>query len=187
MPVGFGEVLTRFRLIAHKETGHQRLAIGLSHAQYDGFCTDAIFSELYLACIGTRSAPKPPSYARYIRHQAQVARDPKTNVFWQQLLQGSSMTTIGAVSGKRDTPITQDVERRIHNTNRRPPGTLLAVLVQTAWSFVLSRISNSKTAEHVIFGSMVSGREAPFAGAADVVGPTLNLVPVRMRIEPQQS
>ncbi|KAL8964752.1 MAG: hypothetical protein Q9183_004238 [Haloplaca sp. 2 TL-2023] len=97
------------------------------------------------------------------------------------------MTTIGAVSGKRDTPITQDVERRIHNTNKRPHGTSIAVLVQTAWSLVLSRISNSKKADHVIFGSMVSGREAPFADAADVVGPTLNLVPVRMRIEPQQS
>ena len=186
MPVKFEEVLTRFRLIVHKETGHQRLAIGLSHAQYDGFCTDAVFSELYLACTGTLSAPKPPSYARYIRHQTEVAQDPKTNAFWQQLLQRSSMTTIGAVSGKRDTPITRDVERRIYDINKRAPSTSLAVLVQTAWSLVLSLISTSKKTDHVIFGSMVSGRDAPFAGAADVVGPTLNLVPVRMRIDPQQ-
>ena len=179
--------MIRFRLVVHKAAGHQRFALGLSHAQYDGFCTDAIFGELYLASTGTISAPKPPSYARYIRYQAQVAQDPKTNAFWQQLLQGSSMTTIGAVSGKKDTPITKDVERQIHNTERRPPSITLAALVQTAWSLVLSRFSDSEKADDVMSGCMISGRDAPFAGAADVVGPCLNLVPVRMRIVPQQS
>ena len=186
-PVMFDEVLTRFRLIVHKATGHQRFALGLSHAQYDGFCTDAIFGELQLACTGTISAPKPPSYARYIRYQAQVAQDPRTNAFWQQLLQGSSMTTIGAVSGKRDTPLTQDIERQIDNTDKRPPGITLAALVQTAWSLVLSHFSDSEQADDIISGCMISGRDAPFAGAADVVGPCLNLVPVRIRIVPQQS
>ena len=186
-PVMFDEVLTRFRLIVHKATGHQRFALGLSHAQYDGFCTDAIFGELYLASTGTIGAPKPPSYARYIRYQAQLAQDPKTNAFWQQLLQGSSMTTIGPVSGKRDTPITQDVERQIDNTDKLPLGITLAALVQAAWSLVLSRFSDSEKADDVISGCMISGRDAPFAGAADVVGPCLNLVPVRMRIVPQQS
>ncbi|KAI4088897.1 MAG: hypothetical protein LQ339_008634 [Xanthoria mediterranea] len=186
-PVMFDEVLTRFRLIVHKATGHRRFALGLSHAQYDGFCTDAIFGELHLASTGTISAPKPPSYARYIRYQAQLAQDPRTNAFWQQLLQGSSMTTIGAVSGKRDTPLTQDIERQIDNTDKRPPDITLAALVQTAWSLVLSHFSGSEQADDIISGCMMSGRDAPFAGAADVVGPCLNLVPVRMRIVPQQS
>ncbi|KAL8871747.1 MAG: hypothetical protein Q9174_002487, partial [Haloplaca sp. 1 TL-2023] len=132
-PVKFAEILTRFRLIIHKSTGHKILAIGLSHAQYDGFCTDAIFTDLYHACTSKITAPKPPNYTRYIRHQIQISHNPRTNTFWHHFLAGSTMTTISPiVPGKRDTPITHDVERRIYNTHPLPPGTSLATLVQTA-------------------------------------------------------
>ncbi|KAL8727263.1 MAG: hypothetical protein Q9166_006144 [cf. Caloplaca sp. 2 TL-2023] len=35
-----------------------------------------------------------------------------------------------------------------------------------------------------VFGSIVSGRNAPFEGSAEVVGPCLNLIPVRLKIDP---
>ena len=42
-------VLTRFRLVINESTAQQMLCIGLSYAQYDGFCTDSILSELFYA------------------------------------------------------------------------------------------------------------------------------------------
>ncbi|KAL9594214.1 MAG: hypothetical protein Q9219_007157 [cf. Caloplaca sp. 3 TL-2023] len=183
-PVTLGEIPTSFRLIIQKSSGHRRLAIGLSHAQYDGFCTDAIFSDLYSACVSTLGNAKPPSYARYIRHSIQASQNVETKAFWRQVLKGSRMTTIGSASQPRDAPMTCDVERRIAKMEERPAGITLATLVQTAWSLVLCRVSRSSD---VVFGSMVSGRDAPFGGVVDVVGPCLNALPVRVRIDPDQT
>ncbi|KAL8712159.1 MAG: hypothetical protein Q9220_003593 [cf. Caloplaca sp. 1 TL-2023] len=179
VPVEFGRSLTRFRLVVNQDTGDQRLSIGLSHAQYDGFCTDHILTGLYHLCLGEADQAKSPSYSRYIQHTQQVVRSPATPAFWTQLLKGSKMTTIGQPSSIHDSPPDRSIQRLRFSIDKRPHGMSFAIVMKTAWSLVLARISNSND---VIFGTIVSGRNAPFKGAEDVVGPCLNLLPVRVVI-----
>ena len=184
VPVQFGQLLTRFRLVIDIETGQQRLGIGLSHAQYDGFCIETIFSDILKACTGNLDKRKPPRYSRFIRYSQQVSQSAETNKFWAQMLQGSKMTPVGRPSQSRDAPPDRNVMRKHLPVSKQPEGMTVAIVVKTAWSLVLSRISKSLD---VVFGAIVSGRGAPFEGAGEVVGPCLNTTPVRLRIEPNQT
>ncbi|KAL8679653.1 MAG: hypothetical protein Q9186_004064 [Xanthomendoza sp. 1 TL-2023] len=181
VPVEIGKVLTRFRLVVNNDTSNQRLCIGLSHAQYDGFCTEVVLQDIYLSCLGRLSDRKPPRYARYIAHSLEVSRNVDTNAFWSRTLEGSQMTTVGRPTKKIDASTMKSVLRSQKSTHERPGGMSPAIIVKTAWSLVLHRISNCSD---TVFGSIVSGRNAPFEGAAEVVGPCLNLIPVRLKIDP---
>lgn len=184
VPVQFGTVLTHFRLFIDSKTGHQRLEIGLSHAQYDGFCTDAIFSDLFFACIGKPKQEKMPSYSRYLKHSIQISQSTDTDKFWAHILQDSKMTRIGQLPKTRDPPLDQSVFRVKLPNDKRPEGMTAAVVIKTAWSLVLSQISKS---DDIVFSSIVSGRISPFEGATEVVGPCLNIIPVRLKLEPNLS
>ena len=181
IPVRFGQNLTRFRLVINDSTGHQMLCIGLSHAQYDGFCTDSILSELFYACTGTLDPRKPPNYSRFIKHSIQSSQNIATETFWANLLQDSKMTTISPQTAMTSAPDDRHVMRIMPTIRKHPSGMSVAVIVKTAWSLVLARLSSSTD---LVFGSIVSGRSAPFSGAASVVGPCLNILPVRIRLHP---
>jgi non-ribosomal peptide synthetase component F len=54
----------------------------------------------------------------------------------------------------------------------------VGALLQTAWSMVLSRLSNR---QDVLFGAAFSGRPTDLVGAESMVGPFVNNVPVRVQ------
>lgn len=55
-----------------------------------------------------------------------------------------------------------------------------AAIFYAAWALLLSSYTNSDT---VIFGAVFSGRNLPFSWAPCMVGPLLNILPLRCRIE----
>ncbi|KAK6087840.1 non-ribosomal peptide synthetase protein [Seiridium cupressi] len=59
----------------------------------------------------------------------------------------------------------------------------LAVL-RAAWSILTSRYTGS---EDVLFGAMVSGRQAPLAGIDRMIAPLISAVPVRVKFDAKQS
>ncbi|KAL8996018.1 MAG: hypothetical protein Q9169_004365 [Polycauliona sp. 2 TL-2023] len=179
LPIQFGCSSTRFRLVVDENTGDQRLGVGMSHAQYDGFCTDFMLSGLYSYCTGTgaQDRSKPPSYSRFVRYTQQISQKAAADRFWARNLQGSTMTHIGRPSTVEDLPADHSIERVRFSIDRRPGGMSFATVMKTAWSLVLARISNSS---NVTFGSIVSGRNAAFEGADKVFGPCLNLLPVHV-------
>ena len=179
--VQLGQIPTRFRLITNDVTGDQRLGIGLSHAQYDGFCTDSILSELFILSTGTLEEVVPHNYSRFIKHSIEVAKKPETNAFWAQLLANSQMTMIKPQNSVQEDTKHRSILRTLPSIGKRPGGISFAIVMKTAWSLVLSRLSKSTD---ILFGSLVSGRNAPFEGAADVFGPCLNILPVRLKIDP---
>jgi len=62
--------------------------------------------------------------------------------------------------------------------------TTLNVVLQTAWALVLSRLSRR---QDVVFGAAVSGRPTALVGAESTVGPFVNNVPVRVRLQDGQA
>lgn len=56
-------------------------------------------------------------------------------------------------------------------------------MLKVAWAITLSQISQSCD---VTFGNLVSGRYVAFQGAQEVVGPCLNVIPFRVRIDTNQ-
>ena len=180
-PVCFGEVLTRFRLLIDTASNRQILAMGLSHAQYDGFCLPTILDDLRLAYAGKLAeSPTPPSYHRYIEHTLQLSNE-ETDAFWRETLKGSTMTRILPEPAAGSHPV---MDRSIIRTipfQFKHAGTIdYANLLQAAWTLLLSHLSQSTD---ITFGHLVSGRYAAFPGAESVIGPCLNVIPVRVRLD----
>ena len=57
----------------------------------------------------------------------------------------------------------------------------LASILQGVWALVLSQYGDSTD---VVFGTVVSGRSIPFPGIGTVVGPFLNVLPMRVVVAP---
>lgn len=93
-PVRFKEVLTRFRLLIEAKSGRHMLALGLSHAQYEGFCLPTILDDLRSAYFG--KLPKSQisqGYHHFIEHTHQFST-PDKNAFQRETLKGSCLTSI---------------------------------------------------------------------------------------------
>jgi len=59
----------------------------------------------------------------------------------------------------------------------------LSAILQAAWALLLSSYTGS---HDVVFGTVVSGRSVPFPGVGGIVGPFLNVLPMRVRIAPAE-
>ncbi|GFP57380.1 nonribosomal peptide synthetase lcsA [Trichoderma asperellum] len=59
-----------------------------------------------------------------------------------------------------------------------------ATILRAAWALVLARYSETND---ITFGTTISGRQAPIDGITDMAGPAVATVPVRIRLDKQQT
>ncbi len=79
--------------------------------------------------------------------------------------------------------LSSDATDALQSTARRLQVTLNA-LVQGAWALLLNRQSGDA---EVVFGAAFSGRPTDLPGVESIVGPFTNNLPVRIRIQPEQT
>ncbi|KAL8660627.1 MAG: hypothetical protein Q9202_006372 [Teloschistes flavicans] len=184
-PTCFGRVLTRFRLCIDVTTGEQTLALGLSHAQYDGFCLSNIFNDLSLACSGQLpTTPATTTYHQFIDHIL-VTSDKAANDYWRHTLQGSHPTSIVRPVDPGHRPIMDhSIIKVIPFIPRLQKKINYVTLLKAAWVLLLHQLSRL---DDITFGNLVSGRHAPLQGVQDIIGPCLNVIPVRVKIDGSSS
>ena len=179
-PVCFGKVLTKFRLMIDAQFGRRTLAVGLSHAQYDGFCLPIILDDFRLAHLGELTPSQTsPNHREFIKYTLQLSND-STDQFWHESLKGCTPTTIARETVNANAVMDQSTIRIVPFAYRHSRYISYAVMLKVAWSLVLSRLSQSKD---VTFLNLVSGRFAAFEGAQELIGPCLNFIPARVKID----
>ena len=57
-----------------------------------------------------------------------------------------------------------------------------ATILKAAWTLVLAQLSGRSD---IVFGNLISGRNADVDGVESIVGPCLNIIPVRITLEPK--
>ncbi len=190
----FGEPFVEFSVIKQRQSTRHRIVLRISHAQYDGVCFPKILSALQAAYQGEALPRSPPSFANYLRASA-GALTSEHYQHWRQLLAGSSMTEIVRRTGpsyfhRRATSATSIAKAPttaccLKRTVHLPPVSSItaATIIKAAWAHVLAQVSSSAD---VVFGHTISGRNATVDGVAGMIGPCLNLVPVRVHFPEQQ-
>jgi len=160
----------------------------------DGWSWPIVFREAsirYRALLEDRSPeldPAPP-YRNYLSWLTSRPR-PESSEFWANLFTDFALPTAlpknharAGQSGKSFERIRvrlkdetwetlQNVSRRCHLT----PG----ALIQAAWALLLAQKARSAD---VVFGAAFSGRPTELADAEWIVGPFVNTLPVRVRLE----
>ncbi|CAG8122380.1 unnamed protein product [Penicillium salamii] len=176
-----GEQYVQFYVVKKKGSDQHRILIRLSHTQYDGVCLPKIMAALKNGYEGTPFAPISP-FATYLRQLPGVI-SPDHYRHWSELLKNSQMTQIVR---RNDTSMFQNVGAytEINRKLEIPPTALgnvtIATVMQAAWALTLAKLAAKSD---VVFGLTISGRNANVPGIENTVGPCVNVIPVRVKLD----
>lgn len=177
-----GESFVEFTVLRQRHSSRHRILLRISHAQYDGVCLPKILDGLQAAYRG-EPVPHPPSFANYLRASA-VGLTSEHYQHWKKLLEDSSMTQIVRRNGPNyptsATGATICLKRTVHVPPVESGRITTATVIKAAWAYVLAQVSASAD---VVFGHTISGRNADVEGIENMIGPCLNLVPVRVQFD----
>jgi amino acid adenylation domain-containing protein len=180
-----------------------RFLLTVHHLVIDGrsfvLLMKEVFSLYEALCQGSEPAQEAaPSYASYIEWLGQQDLAPAEK-FWRQTLAGftgpTSLTVDRARAvesgeddyGRQNIRLSKATTQRaragsgsLARSNQVTPSTLL----MGAWALLLSRYSGD---EDVVFGTTRSIHRATVEGAANIVGPLINTLPMRVRVSPDMT
>jgi len=173
------------------------LVWSIHHLLIDGWSMPLVFKEVrafYESFSAGRELrlERPRPYVEYIKWLQRQDMG-RAEAYWRQTLKGfTSATPVGIGKGADEVEgegegygavksrLDEGASAALQSMARQHQLTL-STLVQGAWALLLSRYSGE---EDVVFGVTVSGRPADLPGVETMVGPFINTLPVRVRVEP---
>jgi amino acid adenylation domain-containing protein/non-ribosomal peptide synthase protein (TIGR01720 family) len=171
--------------------GNRRCNVVFSHHHIvmDGWSFRLLMDDMMRECRGTPPVRRPP-FRNFIAWLASREKSEAVG-YWRECLSGMdrggtmllpAVTDIGSTPGACSVTLTlaEDLAAAIADRARRARWTLSSAL-QVAWAALLSRHCRT---EDVVFGVTVSGRPSDLSGAGEMLGPLINTVPFRVRIQP---
>ena len=150
----------------------------LSHAQYDG--TTLIHMMDFLRAV-SQDEPLPvfTGFSPFLQHAAD--RRHSCLAFWESVLHGSSVAILPPDPIKLKSPSSKSalaVEKLIAMPNSSGSYTAATVFTAACAKFLAKA---TKSGEDVTFGRLVSGRAMLPVHLRNIMGPCVNIIPVRAR------
>lgn len=182
-PIVYGAPLSRLAIVGDsRENLH--FVWTAHHAIYDGWSLPLVFEQVERHYYGGTLHSSTP-YRRFIAHIGSIER---TDIegFWAGQLGGGEPSTFPTLPSLSYRPRPHQTSTRSISLPRQAASTFTpSTLVRAAWSLVLSAYSDYS--DDVVFGVTVSGRNAAVQDIAQMVGPTIATVPIRIRFNRQES
>ena len=185
--------LLRFQLVKIGEA-HHRLVFSFHHILLDGWSMPLLLAELFALYASGGDGSTLPMVRPYCDYLAWLSTRDRAaaSAAWAQALKGLTKPTLLAAADRNrppviaeqvDASISEDMTSRL-TVFARTQGLMLNTLVQVAWAVMLSR---SVGRLDVVFGTTVSGRPADLTGVESMIGLFINTIPVRVRLDPDES
>ncbi|MGV3526486.1 MAG: amino acid adenylation domain-containing protein [Candidatus Sericytochromatia bacterium] len=167
---------------------HHWLLIDLHHLVADGYTFKLLFAELAALYTGQSPGPVPPAYAHYAHWQAEQAAqnswEPALR-WWTTYLAEAPLETrlpadavASSAPGQRHSFWLDAARLQGLESLTRQLGVSLYSLLLGAFLLVLERLG---AGDDLVIGTPVLGRDA--AQWENVIGPFLNMLPLRMQID----
>lgn len=155
------------------------LAVTMHHALFDFWSRDFIIDDLG-SIVSGKALLSRPSYANYVHHLKQQDKT-KMEAFWKSKFLGAASCHLGRKAGQNNVisvEIAEDIQgfAASHKIS-------VGSLIYTAWAIVLAMHTST---DDILFGATLSGRDAAVSGILSMAGPTINTVPFRVHVDPQQ-
>jgi amino acid adenylation domain-containing protein/non-ribosomal peptide synthase protein (TIGR01720 family) len=174
--------------------GRHRLGITNHHILMDGWSFPILVQELFALYVNGGNPTTLPAVTPYRDYLSWLgAQDPiAAQAAWGDALAGLDEPTLVAGADRWRVPLIpdklvvelpEDLTAALSDQARRL-GVTLNTVVQGTWGILLGRITGRGD---VVFGVTVSGRPADLAGVESMVGLFTNTVPVRLRLQLQES
>lgn len=177
-----GEAFVQFVVAKQKSSGRYRVVMRLSHAQYDGFCFGKILESLQAGYNGLPIS-STPSFGNFVRETAKTVTGAHDH--WREVLRGSKMTEIVHRYGpnyQRSAGRTITLKQTLTVPSLSYVNITTATVMKAAWAVTLARIAGRSD---IVFGHVISGRNSGVSNVEKIIGPCLNMVPVRVVYRPE--
>lgn len=198
-----GQPPFQVHLVRLQHDAQRTLVLRIPHAQFDGLSISVICSDLAAAYNG-QSLPPTASFADHI-HSIVAKRTREAYGLWRRILQGAEMTSLVDLGlcnnlAKQANETTKSVREETEPLMLRatkliplitPQSSItMATVVKTAWGLTLMQLlashrnpdKNKNSSQDIVFGQVIHGRGLGIAHEDRIVGPCLNIIPVRMHI-----
>ncbi|KAJ3498097.1 hypothetical protein NLG97_g1389 [Lecanicillium saksenae] len=180
-PMSLGDDLCRFAMIRENESAANVFVWTVHHALYDGWSLSLVLNavcDLYLQKSVAAPAASFNSFVKYIHDNKNDSES-----YWRHYLGTENLTPFPELPAMVREPKADkflNAEFQFVNNTRATQATV----IRAAVAILIAQYTNS---QNVVFGATASGRNAPVAGIADIIGPTIATVPIRARIDPSQT
>ena len=181
--IGANEFLHRVALIQDPSSSPQRFVWTVHHAVFDGWSMELFFRRVYELYHGLPSL-RGPQFIRYtnlLQNKDQVGmRD-----FWKSHLAGFQGVQF-PILPTRDykSHANSALSKILYMPPKKTSNVTVATIVRTAWALVLAAYTGSRDC---VFGTIEHGRNEPLPGIGNMLGPTAQVVPLRVIVDPRQA
>ena len=158
----------------------------IHHSIYDGWCIPLIHERVEAAYKNSNSVDVAlgHSYSRFIGYLSEID-SAETDRFWQNKLADTTSPQYPPLPHPAyQAQGTSTFTHVVSLTKEVGADITIASKIRAAWALVIASYSGS---DDVVFGETVTGRDAPVAGIADMIGPTLATIPTRLTIDREMS
>jgi amino acid adenylation domain-containing protein len=179
-----GQPLMRFALVHDKSNGVRYFVWTAHHSVYDGWSAQLIYKRLAALYLYDEVPPAVP-FTRFIKYQ----QDKKevdgitTDTYWRGQLGGDVPSAFPSMPSPFYQPKPAALLRSEINTsvfNHSRFGFSLADVLRAGWAMTLGQYLGTSD---VVFGAILSGRNAPVAQITELIAPTITTVPVRVQVD----
>ncbi|UIN44643.1 bacitracin non-ribosomal peptide synthetase BacA [Bacillus licheniformis] len=184
------EALMRVCLIRMNDESY-RLIWSHHHILLDGWCLGIVLSELF-SIYGkiikgeSRRLKEPKPYGDYIKWLEKQDKE-EAAAYWKDYLKGyetrselpafnRSATSEEYCGKEKVISFSKELTTKITRIAKEHHVTINTVL-QGIWGIILAKYNNT---DEVVFGTVVSGREAPVEGIVEMVGLFIHTIPTRV-------
>ncbi len=181
--------LYQFRLYQLEE--HEYVFVfGFHHIILDGWCVGILAEEIfdiYNTLLNGNEYTKaaPPLYSNYV-HWLEKQNIEKSNAYWKKYLDGISSVSVihGDINNKQGylrKELRYKIGAELYKSlviTAKKCGVTLNVIVDAIWGLLLQKYNYS---DDVVFGTVVSGRNAGVKDAIKMIGLFINTLPLRVK------
>ena len=182
IPFDYGRPLVRFGLVKDNANDRHVFIWTAHHATYDGWSLRQVHD--MVANLYTRPCQKLacPPFKDLVRYIDGLERSSDYVDFWSSQLEGFRGQGFPSLLSPSYKPLTNSVvEIAVPLPKPSKISVTMSTLIRAAYAIVIGMHSSTTD---VSFGAIQTGRSIPLPGIADLVGPAISLVPVRIRWKP---
>lgn len=182
--MGIGQPLMRFALVHEKPNDVRFFVWTAHHSVYDGWSSQLIHKRLAALYLRDEVPPAVP-FTRFIEYQQRKKEVDgiKTASYWREQLGGDIPSAFPSMPSSFYQPKPTALLRSEINTsvfNHSRSGISLADVLRAGWAMCLGQYLRTSD---VVFGAILSGRNAPVAEITELIAPTITTVPVRVHVD----
>lgn len=189
-----GQPLTRLTMIdsaGDDDIGRPTCLLTQHHAIYDGYSLKLLVEEVSKAYLHPldhnedENISATPLFQTFMKYVTTMDKE-KAKDFWRCQFSGIEAVPFPHVSHhqyrpKANSTVGRTIDHLPLNSDNRD--VTASTIIRAAWSILAAHHTGS---DDVVFGALVTGRQAPIEGIDRMIAPLIAALPIRITLEPEE-